>query len=87
MSDQNSSDDYKNAKVLPVTTFLTQFTDGNGKQETRLGFVLGPEVRFLDLKALSKPAQAWLRDDILVALGKKPAEEAEVRPAGLETQL
>jgi hypothetical protein len=72
---QNEVGQFKNVKVMPVTTFLTHFTDGNDKEHTKLGFVIGPEVRFLDLKALSKPAQSWLRDELLVALGLKKPEE------------
>jgi hypothetical protein len=68
---------YGRVNLLPVETFLAQFTDGNGKEEIRLGFLLGPEIRFLELKSLSKPAQSWLREDILVALGKKEPETDE----------
>jgi len=80
---------YKNVKVIPVTTFLTQYTDGHGKEETKLGFIMGPDVRFLDLKAMSKPAQSWLRDEILVALGKKdaPQEAVKVESPSLEQQV
>jgi hypothetical protein len=86
MAEQNNGE-YKNVKVVPVTTFLTKFTDGNGQEETRLGFVLGPDVRFLDLKALSKPAQSWLRDELLVALGLKEVEAPAPAEASLERQV
>lgn len=95
MSDQNNGYGAKNVQVIPVTTFLTQYTDGNGEEEVRMGFVIGTEVRFLEQKSLSKPAQSWLRDDILKALGKAPGEKAPEAsvpaplpvPSGVETQV
>ena len=92
MSDVKQKGDvriYKNVQVMPVEPFLVRYVDGHGQEETQLGFVVGPDIRFLDFKSLSKPAQAWLRDQIFVALGKK--EEApevdEVPVPTLERQI
>ena len=73
---QNNGYGEKNVQVVPVQTFLTKYTDGNGKEEIRMGFIIGDEVRFLEPKSLSRPAQSWLRDDILKVIGGATNETA-----------
>ena len=95
MADQNNGYGAKDVRVIPVQTFLTRYTDGNGEEETRMGFVIGEEVRFLENSSLSKPAQSWLRDDILKSLGvpftpSAPEADADApapSPAPAETQV
>ena len=80
-----------NVKVVPVQVFLTKYTDpGTDKNEVKLGFVLGKDIRFLDFKSLTKPAQVWLRDEIFVALGiidEIPKETSTTPQPELEQQL
>ena len=67
---------HNSVKVIPAPSYLVNYTDGNGKAETKLAFILGDEVRFLaDGGGLSKPMQEWLKNDILVALGMRDAGE------------
>lgn len=78
-------------QLLDVPCFLAKYQDVNGKDTTRLGFVLGDEVRFLDDKYLSNTAAKWLTGDVLCALGLKepettPAEEKTV-PGTLDRQV
>lgn len=76
-------------QLLDVPCFLAKYQDANGKDTTRLGFVLGEEVRFLDDKNLSNTASNWLTEDILVALGRKELESAEekTKPGTLDRQV
>lgn len=78
-------------QLLDVPCFLAKYQDAQGTETTRLGFVLGEEVRFLDDKHLSNTASKWLTEDILVALGRKepetvPAEE-KTKPGTLDRQV
>ena len=91
MTDQDNNFGAKNVQVVPVTTFLTKYTDGNGVEEVKMGFIIGEEVRFLEAKALSKPAQSWLRDDIIKAINNGGGEAAAPAPipvpSTMETQV
>lgn len=78
--------EHGNVKLIDVPCFLAKYEDGHGKESVRVGFVVGGEVRFLQDSVLSKPAQSWLKEDILVALGlKEPEKKAD--GSGLETQV
>lgn len=82
--------EHGSVKLIDVPCFLAKYRDGHDQEAVRLGFVIGGEVRFLDEKYLSKPAQTWLRNDILIALGlKDPADvpKEEKTPGGLDTQV
>ena len=71
--------EHNDVKVISAPSYLVQFEDGKtGKTEVKLAFIVGKEVRFLEGESLSRPAQNWLRNNILVALGMK--EEAERKP-------
>lgn len=70
-------------QLVDAPCVLVQYTDGHNKQETRIGFIVGDEVRFLNEDALSKEAQGWLRDDIFIALGLKEEGEKEVTTPGV----
>jgi hypothetical protein len=77
-------------QLLDVPCFLAQYQDAQGKDTTRLGFVLGEEVRFLDDKYLSNPAANWLVEDVLCALGVKeptPPAEEKTNPGSLDRQV
>ena len=78
-------------QLLDVPCFLAQYQDANGKDTTRLGFVLGEEVRFLDDKNLSNSASNWLTEDILIALGRKEPKtestEEPTKPGTLDRQV
>lgn len=68
--------EHNNVKVMNAPSYLVQYEDGKtGKTEVKLAFIVGEEVRFMTDDSLSRPAQSWLRDNILVALGLK--EEAK----------
>ena len=78
-------------QLLDVPCFLAKYQDANGKDTTRLGFVLGEEIRFLDDKNLSNTASKWLTEDILVALGRKEpnakSTEEKTVPGTLDRQV
>ena len=64
------------SKVLNVSkidAIIVRFQDGKGQEDTKLGFIIGDEIRFIDTKALSKPAQSWLTRGVKEVLtnGKK----------------
>ena len=76
------------SKVMTYGKVLVNYQDGHTNEATRIGFLIGDEVRFLEEKALSKPAQTWLKNDILKALGRKdPEETASVPEATLDQQV
>ena len=78
--------EHNNVKVMSAPSYLVQYEDGKtGKTEVKLAFIVGEEVRFLADDSLSRPAQTWLRNDILVALGLK--EEAPREPAVAHTPV
>lgn len=79
--------EHNSVKLMEAPSFLVQYTDGNGNTEVRLAFILGGEVRFLENNALSKPAQQWLKNDVLVAAGLKDPEKEETTPGRLEEQI
>lgn len=91
MADQNNGFGMKDVQAIPVETFLVKYTDGNGEEEVRMGFVVGSDVRFLKQDSMSKPAQTWLRDEIFRALGKATTEAPTptpiAEPPSLETQV
>lgn len=64
---------YKNVQVFKdIQTVLVEFTDKEGVKQTKLAVVIGREIRFFSEDVLSGPAQPWLADNILVALGLGP---------------
>lgn len=65
---------HKNVKIMKAPIYLVNYTDGHGKNETKLAFIVGEEVRFLQESALTKAAQQWLKNDILMAAGLKTQE-------------
>jgi hypothetical protein len=82
--------EHGSVKLIDVPVFLAKYRDGHDQEAVRLGVVVGGEVRFLEEKMLSKPAQTWLKNDILIALGlKDPAEVKEEKTGGngLENQV
>lgn len=90
MADQNNGYGVKDVQAIPVETFLVKYTDGNGEEEVRMGFVVGNDIRFLKPDSMSKPAQSWLKDEIFAALGKTVAVKAPAPiadPPNLETQV
>jgi hypothetical protein len=81
-------------KVMSAPSYLVQYEDGKtGKTEVKLAFIVGDEVRFLADDSLSRPAQSWLKNDILVALGlkeeadRKPQVASTPTPVGLDEQI
>lgn len=71
MTDQNKGFETKEIQVMPVKTFLVKYPDGNtGEDEVRMGFIVGNDIRFLEKKAMSKPAQEWLRKAIFKSIGR-----------------
>jgi len=76
---------HKDVSVMPAPAYLVKYTDGNGKTEVKIAFIVGDDIRFLSDGGLSKPAQSWLKSDILVALGLKPEEER--KPQVVETPI
>lgn len=82
--------EHGSVKLIDVPCFLAKYRDGHDQEAVRLGFVLGGEVRFLDEKYLSKPAQSWLKNDVLIALGLVDPESVvkeEKSVGGLEQQV
>lgn len=79
--------EHGNVKLIDVPVFLAKYRDGHDQESIRLGVVVGGEVRFFDEKVLSKPAQTWLKNDILVALGLKDPSEAKEEAGSLENQV
>ena len=74
MSDEVKT--HNNVKLMPAPAYLVNFTDGHGENHTKLAFIVGEEVRFLD-EGLSRAAQQWLTRDILVAAGLRAADAPE----------
>lgn len=62
---------HKNTRVISIPTILVEYVDKEGEKQTKLGVVVGEEVRFFSNEALSAPAQGWLTDSILKAMGVK----------------
>lgn len=90
MADQNNGYGVKDVQAIPVQTFLVKYTDGNGEEEVRMGFVVGGDIRFLRQDSLTKPAQNWLRDEIFKTLkltSDAPALKPLADSPSLETQV
>jgi hypothetical protein len=78
---------YNSVKAIPAPAYLIQFTDGRGQTEIKVAFLLGDEIRFLNEDSLSRPAQEWLKNDILVSLGMREAtKETEPQVASTPTE-
>lgn len=76
---------HNDVQVMPAPAYLVQYTDGNGETEVKIAFIVGNDIRFLAEGGLSKPAQQWLKNDILVALGLK--EDKPKQQAVAETPI
>lgn len=87
MAQKNKPMTHGKVQLLDVPCFLANYRDGHDAEFVRIGFVIGEEVRFLDDKVLSSPAQSWLREDIMCALGLKDPEEVEKPKNPLEQQV
>ncbi len=60
----------KGVRALEIKSYIVEFTDKeDGEKKARVAFIIGEEVRFLNDDALSGPAQSWLADNILKAIG------------------
>jgi hypothetical protein len=58
--------------VVEVKHVMIKLRDGHGKDMVKLAFVIpGGDVYFLEEKVIGKPAQQWVRNAVLKALGLK----------------
>lgn len=85
---------HNNVKVMDAPTYLVSYEDGKtGKTEVKVAVIVGDDIRFLADDSLSRPAQSWLRKDILIALGfekeesRKPNVASTPTPVGLDDQV
>ena len=91
MDKKNKIMQHGKVQLVDVPCFLAKYQDGHDEEAIRIGFVVGGEVRFLDDKVLSKPAQTWLKNDVLIALGLQDPTDAVLEEktggGGLENQV
>ena len=81
---------HNNVKITAAPVYLVNYTDGRGKNETKVALILGEEIRFLADGGLSKPIQQWLANDILIALGMRSPDtktEPQVEKTPVEANL
>jgi hypothetical protein len=83
--------EFEGVRAMAAPTYLVEYVDGNGKKETRLAFIVGDQIRFLSDGGLTKPAQTWLKNKILVAAGLRDPDsirtESNVAHTPTEEQI